>query len=116
MECRINAEDPYNNFAPSPGKITGFNPPLDAGPGKIRLDTHVKEGYEIPSFYDSMICKIIAHGEDREAAIKTMGNALKTFKIEGIKTTIPLQLEILNSKIFKSGNYHNNSLPDIMEE
>lgn len=116
IECRINAEDPYNNFAPSPGEITGFEPPLDAGPGKIRLDTHVKKGYEIPSFYDSMICKIIAHGEDRESAIKTMENALKKFKIEGIKTTIPLHLEILDSKIFKSGNYHNNSLPDIMEE
>lgn len=114
IECRINAEDPANNFAPSPGKITAFNPPLDAGPGKIRLDTHVKEGYEIPTFYDSMICKIIAHGEDRPAAIQTMVNALKTFKIKGIKTTIPLHLEILNSKIFKQGNYHNNSLTEIM--
>ncbi|MCK5056448.1 MAG: acetyl-CoA carboxylase biotin carboxylase subunit [Candidatus Aminicenantes bacterium] len=116
IECRINAEDPYNNFAPSPGKITGFDPPFDVGPGKIRLDTHVKEGYEIPSFYDSMICKIIAHGEDRQAAIKTMGNALKEFKIEGIKTTIPLHIQILKSKIFGEGNYHNNSLPGIMEE
>jgi acetyl-CoA carboxylase biotin carboxylase subunit len=116
IECRINAEDPYKDFAPSPGIITVFNPPLDAGPGKIRLDTHVKEGYEIPSFYDSMICKIIAHGKDRETAIKTMVNALKRFKIEGIKTTIPLHIEILNSKIFKEGNYHNNSLPDIMED
>jgi acetyl-CoA carboxylase biotin carboxylase subunit len=114
IECRINAEDPANNFTPSPGKITTFNPPLGAGPGKIRLDTHVKEGYEIPSFYDSMICKIIAHGEDRAAAIQTMVNALKTFKIKGIKTTIPLHLEILNSKIFKEGNYHNNSLTEIM--
>lgn len=116
IECRINAEDPYNNFAPCPGKITGFSPPLDAGPGKIRLDTHVQEGYEIPSFYDSMICKIIAHGEDRESAIRTMENALKNFKIKGIKTTIPLHIEILKSKIFRGGNYHNNSLPDIMEE
>lgn len=114
IECRINAEDPANNFAPSPGKITTFNPPLDAGPGKIRLDTHVKEGYEIPTFYDSMICKIISHGEDRAAAIQTMVNALKTFEIKGIKTTIPLHLEILNSKIFKQGNYHNNSLTEIM--
>ncbi len=115
VECRVNAEDPQNNFAPSPGRITEFMPPVDVGPGKIRLDTHVREGYEIPSFYDSMICKIIAHGENRDAAIKTMKNALKKFKIEGVKTTIPLHLEILDSKIFTEGNYHNNSLVDIMK-
>lgn len=114
IECRINAEDPANNFAPSPGIVTGFNPPLGEGPGKIRLDTHVATGYEIPTFYDSMICKIIAHGQDRASAIQTMVNALKKFEIKGIKTTIPLHLEILNSEIFKSGNYHNNSLPEIM--
>jgi len=72
IECRINAEDPANNFAPSPGVVTTFNPPLSEGPGKIRLDTHVKSGYEIPSFYDSMICKIIAHGQDRPSAVQTM--------------------------------------------
>lgn len=114
IECRINAEDPANNFAPSPGVITGFTPPLGEGPGKIRLDTHVTAGYEIPTFYDSMICKIIAHGQDRASAIQTMINALKKFEIKGIKTTIPLHLEILNSDIFKSGNYHNNSLAEIM--
>ncbi len=115
IECRINAEDPENNFAPSPGVIETFNPPLQEGPGKIRLDTHVKAGYEIPTFYDSMICKIIAHGEDRTHAIRTMINALNRFKITGIKTTIPLHLEILNSKIFREGEYHNNSLSDIIE-
>jgi acetyl-CoA carboxylase biotin carboxylase subunit len=114
IECRINAEDPANNFAPSPGIVTGFNPPIGEGPGKIRLDTHVAAGYEIPTFYDSMICKIIAHGQDRASAIQTMVNALRKFEIKGIKTTIPLHLEILNSDIFKSGNYHNNSLPEIM--
>ncbi|MGD2089722.1 MAG: acetyl-CoA carboxylase biotin carboxylase subunit [Candidatus Aminicenantes bacterium] len=114
IECRINAEDPANNFAPSPGVVTDFNPPLGEGPGKIRLDTHVAAGYEIPTFYDSMICKIIAHGQDRVSAIQTMINALKKFEIKGIKTTIPLHLEILNSEIFRSGNYHNNSLADIM--
>jgi acetyl-CoA carboxylase biotin carboxylase subunit len=114
IECRINAEDPANNFAPCPGVVTGFNPPLSAGPGKIRLDTHVTAGYEIPTFYDSMICKIIAHGQDRASAIQTMINALKKFEIKGIKTTIPLHLEILDSNIFKSGNYHNNSLAEIM--
>jgi len=114
IECRINAEDPDNDFAPSPGVITAFSPPLGEGPGKIRLDTHVAAGYEIPSFYDSMICKIIAHGQDRAAAMQTMVNALRAFEIKGIKTTIPLHLEILNSKIFKEGNYHTNSLADIM--
>ncbi len=114
IECRINAEDPDNNFAPSPGVITTFNPPLSEGPGRIRLDTHVIAGYEIPTFYDSMICKIIAHGEDRASAIQTMTNALKAFEIKGIKTTIPLHLQILGSKIFKEGNYHTQSLADIM--
>lgn len=115
IECRVNAEDPANNFAPSPGVVEVFNPPLTEGPGKIRLDTHVAEGYEIPSFYDSMICKIIAHGEDRASAIQTMINALKAFEIKGIKTTIPLHLEILNSKVFKEGNYNTGSLTGIME-
>ncbi|HLP58681.1 MAG TPA: hypothetical protein VK186_07630 [Candidatus Deferrimicrobium sp.] len=114
IECRINAEDPANNFAPSPGLITTFNPPSGAGPGKIRLDTHVAAGYEIPTFYDSMICKIIAHGEDRAAAIQTMTNALRTFEIKGIKTTIPLHLEILASNFFKEGNYTTSSLNTLL--
>jgi acetyl-CoA carboxylase biotin carboxylase subunit len=115
IECRINAEDPADNFAPCPGLITVFSPSLTGGPGKIRLDTHVAAGYEIPSFYDSMICKIIAHGEDRASAIQTMSNALRAFEIKGIKTTIPLHLEILNSRIFKEGNYHTGSLTEIMQ-
>jgi acetyl-CoA carboxylase biotin carboxylase subunit len=115
IECRINAEDPANNFTPSPGVITGFDLSLNEGPGKIRLDTHAAAGYEIPSFYDSMICKIIAHGQDRASAIRTMVNALKSFEVKGIKTTIPLHLDILNSKIFKTGNYNTNSLTEIME-
>lgn len=116
IECRINAEDPANNFAPCPGKITTFNPPLSEGPGKIRIDTHITSDYEIPSFYDSMICKIIAFGNDRLTAIQTMIRALEKFEIKGIKTTIPLHIEILSSKIFQTGNYHTNSLKTIMEE
>jgi len=115
IECRINAEDPDNNFLPSPGIITAFKTSLNGGPGKIRLDTHVQKGYEIPPFYDSMICKIIAHGETRKAAIETMKNALKTFEIKGVKTTIPLHLEILDSKDFEKGEYHTNWLESIME-
>ena len=115
IECRINAEDPANNFAPSPGRIETFSPPVEMGQGRIRLDTHVEKGYEIPSFYDSMICKLIAHDEDRASAIQTMVRALKTFEIKGIKTTIPLHLEILNSKVFKEGDYNTSSLAGIME-
>lgn len=114
IECRINAEDPANDFAPSPGVITSFNPSLSEGPGKIRLDTHVEPGYEIPSFYDSMICKIIAHGEDRAAAIETMINGLRAFEIKGIKTTIPLHLEILNAPFFRGGDYNTGSLAEMM--
>ncbi|OQX83645.1 acetyl-CoA carboxylase biotin carboxylase subunit [candidate division KSB1 bacterium 4484_87] len=106
IECRINAEDPQNNFLPSPGRITEFEIPQNEGPGKIRVDTHVRTGYEIPTYYDSMICKIIAWGETRQNAIETMINALKKSSIKGIKTTIPLHLEILSHPDFISGNYH----------
>ncbi len=112
IECRINAEDPENDFMPSPGKISAFHPSLNEGPGKIRLDTHVQTGYEIPTFYDSMICKIIAHGKNRAEAIETMINTLKKFKIAGIKTTIPLHLKILQSADFQKGDYDNNWLTE----
>lgn len=116
IECRINAEDPDQNFIPSPGKIIRFNPSINEGPGKIRIDTHVKTGYEIPAFYDSMICKIISYGSNRPEAIKTMINSLRKFDIEGIKTTIPLHLKILNSKEFRSGDFNTSTLTKIMEE
>jgi acetyl-CoA carboxylase, biotin carboxylase subunit len=114
IECRINAEDPAKKFLPSPGVITKFEPPTNVWPGKIRLDTHVRKGYEIPPYYDSMICKIIAHGENRNSAILTMITALNKFQISGIKTTIPLHLEILNWEVFKKGDYNNNSLNDLI--
>ena len=103
IECRINAEDPTDNFKPSPGKITRFIPPQIEG--KVRLDTHVKEGHTIPPFYDSMICKLIVHADNRDKAIATMIHALENFTIEGIHTTIPLHLQILKSDEFQSGNY-----------
>lgn len=115
IECRINAEDPYNDFKPSPGVITKFEPAYDRGPGKIRVDTHVKEGYEIPIYYDSMITKVISFGKTREEAIETMERSLKNFKIEGVKTTLPLHLEILGSEEFRSGNYNNKTLEKIMK-
>ncbi len=103
IECRINAEDPYNNFAPSPGKITNYYTPGGRG---VRIDSHVYAGYEVPPFYDSMIAKLIVTGATREIAIARMKRALTEFKIEGIKTTIPFQHAILDNSDFKSGKYN----------
>lgn len=102
IECRINAEDPDNNFCPSPGTITEYNVP--GGPG-IRVDTHVYKGYRIPPYYDSMVAKLIAHGKDRAEAIARMKRALDEFVIEGIKTTIPLHRRILEHENFINNNY-----------
>jgi acetyl-CoA carboxylase biotin carboxylase subunit len=99
IECRINAEDP-NNFMPSPGLITLWHPP--GGPG-IRVESHIYSGYSVPPYYDSMIGKIIAHGETREAALARMKNALSEIVIEGIKTNVPLHAEILQHAAFQAG-------------
>jgi acetyl-CoA carboxylase biotin carboxylase subunit len=114
VECRINAEDPSRDFAPSPGTITAFRVPSAAGTRSLRLETHVREGYDIPPFYDSMICKIIARGSDRPAALRTMEAALKEFEIGGIKTTIPLHLRILRSDEFTRGQYDTGTLARII--
>jgi acetyl-CoA carboxylase biotin carboxylase subunit len=103
IECRINAEDPYNNFAPSPGRIQNYYPPGGRG---VRIDSHIYAGYEVPPYYDSMIAKLIVTGATREIAIARMKRALMEFKIEGIKTTIPFQLAILSNSDFKSGRYN----------
>jgi len=100
IECRINAEDPANNFAPCPGKIEKFIPP--GGPG-VRVDTHVHQGYTVPANYDSMICKLLVHRPTREEAIVTMKRALKEFEIGPIKTTIPACLDILSHNLFVKG-------------
>lgn len=102
IECRINAEDPHNNFMPSPGKVIEYSPPV--GPG-VRVDTHLYNDYTIPSFYDSLVAKLIVHGENRHEAIVKMEKALKEFVIKGIKTTIPFHLEILRDKDFLKGEY-----------
>ena len=102
IECRINAENPGNNFMPSPGLISSFHMP---GGMNIRVDTHVYSGYRVPSNYDSMIAKLIVHGLDREDAIKKMLSALDEFVIEGIHTIIPYHKQILNNENFKSGNF-----------
>jgi acetyl-CoA carboxylase biotin carboxylase subunit len=103
IECRINAEDPYNNFAPSPGKIHNYYTPGGRG---VRIDSHIYAGYEVPPYYDSMIAKLIVTGATRDIAIARMKRALTEFKIEGIKTTIPFQQAILNNSDFKSGKYN----------
>jgi acetyl-CoA carboxylase biotin carboxylase subunit len=103
IECRINAEDPYNNFTPSPGKIDFWFQPGGRG---IRVDTHAYAGYEVPPYYDSMIAKLIVSGATREIAISRTQRALNEFLIKGIKTTIPFQDAIIKSSDFRSGDYN----------
>ena len=105
IECRINAEDPFNNFMPSPGKITNLY--LPGGHG-VRTDTHVYSGYVIPSYYDSMIAKLITVAQTREEAISKMHRALSEFVVEGIKTTIPLHLKLMKNDMFLRGDYSIN--------
>jgi acetyl-CoA carboxylase biotin carboxylase subunit len=102
IECRINAEDPANNFRPSPGKITNFHAPGGHG---VRIDTHVYAGYTIPPNYDSMIAKLIVSAQSREEAIVRMKRALSEFVIEGVKTTIPFHLKLMDNDDFKSGEF-----------
>ncbi len=102
IECRINAEDPYNDFRPSPGKITTLHAPGGHG---IRLDTHVYAGYTIPANYDSMIAKLITTAQTREEAINKMKRALDEFVIEGVKTTIPFHRQLMNHPDYVAGVY-----------
>jgi acetyl-CoA carboxylase, biotin carboxylase subunit len=107
IECRINAEDPYNDFRPSPGKITTLHQPGGHG---IRVDSHAYAGYTIPPYYDSMIAKIIAVARTRSEAIDTMHRALTEYVIEGIKTTIPFHLQLMKDENFRSGNFNTKFL------
>ena len=102
IECRINAEDPYNDFRPSPGKITTLHMPGGHG---VRLDTHVYSGYTIPPNYDSMIAKLITTAQSREEAISKMRRALDEFVIEGIKTTIPFHRQLMDDPRYIAGEY-----------
>jgi acetyl-CoA carboxylase biotin carboxylase subunit len=102
LECRINAEDPYNDFRPSPGKIVNLHKPGGHG---VRVDSHIYAGYTIPSNYDSMIAKLIVVARTREECIVKMRRALEEFVIEGVHTTIPLQLQLMNNRDFQDGNF-----------
>ncbi len=103
IECRINAEDPFKDFRPSPGTITNLHLPGGLG---IRVDSHIYSGYTVPPYYDSMIAKLIARGKDREEAIVRMKRALEEFVIEGIKTTIPFHLQLMDDKNFRAGKFN----------
>ena len=107
IECRINAEDPYNDFRPSPGKITVLHQPGGHG---VRVDSHVYAGYVIPPYYDSMIGKLITSAQTRQEAIDTMYRALSEYVIEGIKTTIPFHLQLMKDERFISGNFNTKFL------
>src|SRR5690606_36594467 len=107
IECRINAEDPYNEFRPSPGKITMLHQPGGHG---IRVDSHLYTGSTIPPFYDSLIAKIIAVARTREEAINTISRALSEYVVEGIKTTIPFHQQLMRNDAFRSGNFNTKFL------
>ncbi len=107
IECRINAEDPFNDFRPSPGKITSFHSPKGHG---VRVDTHVYAGYTIPPYYDSMIAKLITRARTREEAIQKMERALDEFVVEGIKTTVPFHQKLMRNEDFRKGNFHTGFL------
>src|SRR6186713_495820 len=107
IECRINAEDPYNDFRPSPGKITVLHQPGGHG---VRVDSHAYAGYVIPPFYDSMIGKLITIARTRDEAIGTMYRALSEYVIEGVKTTIPFHLQLMQDERFRSGDFNTKFL------
>jgi len=102
IECRINAEDPFRNFRPSPGKITGFHSPKGQG---VRVDTHVYAGYVIPPYYDSLIAKLICKAQTREECIRKMRRALDEFIVEGVKTTVPFHMQLMENEAFVSGKF-----------
>ena len=107
MECRINAEDPNNDFRPSPGKITSFHSSKGHG---VRVDTHVYAGYVVPPYYDSMIAKLICKAQTREECIKKMQRALDEFIVEGVKTTVPFHQKLLKNEDFIKGDFHTGFL------
>ena len=113
IECRINAEDPEHGFRPSPGVITNLHIP--GGPG-IRVDSHMYQGYRVPPYYDSLLGKIIAHGPNRETAIRRMMGALDELVVDGIHTTAPFLRRILESETFRRGQFSTSFVERFMSE
>jgi acetyl-CoA carboxylase, biotin carboxylase subunit len=111
MEFRINAEDPEKDFMPSPGEISFLDVP--GGPG-VRVDSAIYQGYKIPPFYDSMVGKLIVWALTREEAIYRARRALREYRLEGIKTTIPLHMRLLEEDVFRSGEYHTGYLEELL--
>ncbi len=109
IECRINAEDSEAGFLPSPGKLTKY---IVAGGNGVRIDSHSYEGYEISPFYDSMIAKLIVHGQTREEAINRMRRALQEYRIEGVDTTIPFHLKVLDNEAYQSGDVYTSFIEE----
>jgi acetyl-CoA carboxylase, biotin carboxylase subunit len=107
IECRINAEDPYNNFMPSPGTITDFHMPGGFG---VRVDTHSYAGYQVPPYYDSLIAKLIVYALTREGAVNKMAASLDEFIIEGIRTTLPFHRQVMRDERFQSGRFDTHFL------
>ncbi len=110
LECRINAEDPTDDFRPSPGTISKWEIP-DTSSGKVRVDTHVGPGYTVPPHYDSLLCKVIAHGKNREEAIGTMQTALEELVCEGVATTRSMHQAVISSKDFRENSYDTRQVP-----
>jgi acetyl-CoA carboxylase biotin carboxylase subunit len=109
VECRINAEDPSDGFSPSPGVIERWE--VATAGDDVRVDTHVESGYEVPPHYDSLICKVIAWGEDREAACDRLSEALQGIRCDGISTTIPMHLAVLSSEKFRANRHDTGAVP-----
>jgi len=105
MECRINAEDPYNNFIPSPGKVTGYVAPGSIG---VRVDSGIVSGSLIPTFYDSLFAKVVVHADTRASVVERMGRALREMRVEGIDTNIPFHLHVMDDVCFKEGDFDTN--------
>jgi len=114
IECRINAEDPFDGFRPSPGRVDRFEPPMKGRGVRVRVDTYLRAGKSIPVYYDSLVCKLIVAGDDREAARKGMLAALGKFRVDGIKTTIALHEKILADERFVSGEYDTQLVGELL--
>lgn len=109
IECRINAEDPSNGFSPSPGVIERWE--ISASDASLRVDTHVESGYEVPPYYDSLVCKVIAWAEDRDSACDRLVEALESMRCDGISTTIPMHVAVLSSEEFRTNRYDTRAVP-----